>query len=55
MYKRFERTNDFSNATANSLTLTQYYDWLGKAEQARKAYLAGKTSAEEALEIIIVE
>lgn len=55
MYKRFERTNDFSNKTANSLTLTQYYDWLGKAEQARKAYLAGKTSAEEALEIIIVE
>lgn len=55
MYKRFERTNDFSNATANSLTLTQYYDWLSKAEQARKAYLAGKTSSEEALEIITVE
>lgn len=54
MYKRFERTNDFSNATANSLSLTQYYDWLSKAEQARKAYLAGKTSAEEALGIIIV-
>lgn len=55
MYKRFERTNDFSNATANSLSLTQYYDWLGKAEQARKAYLAGKISAEEALGIITVE
>ncbi len=55
MYKRFERTNDFSNATANSLSLTQYYDWLDKAEQARNEYLAGKISAEEALEIIIVE
>lgn len=55
MYKRFERTNDFSTATANTLSLTQYYDWLGKAEQARKAYLAGKISAEEALEIITVE
>lgn len=55
MYKRFERTNDFSNATANTLSLTQYYDWLGKAEQARNEYLAGKISAEEALEIIIVE
>lgn len=55
MYKRFERTNDFSNATANSLSLAQYYDWLSKAEQARKAYLAGKISAEEALEFITVE
>ena len=55
MYKRIERTNDFSNATANSLSLTQYYDWLDKAEQARNEYLAGKISAEEALEIIIVE
>lgn len=55
MYKRFERTNDSSKATANSLSLTQYYDWLDKAEQARKAYLAGKISAEEALGIITVE
>lgn len=54
MYKRFERTNDFSNATANTLSLTQYYDWLSRAEQARKAYLAGKTSAEETLGIITV-
>lgn len=55
MYKRFERTNDSSKATANSLTLTQYYDWLGKAEQARNEYLASKISAEEALEIITAE
>lgn len=55
MYKRFERTNDSSKATANSLTLTQYYDWLSRAEKARKAYLAGKITAEEALEIITVE
>lgn len=55
MYKRFERTNDFSNATANSFSLTQYYDWLSRAEKARKAYLAGKITAEEALEIITVE
>lgn len=55
MYKRFERTNDSSKATANSLSLTQYYDWLSRAEKARKAYLAGKITAEEALEIITVE
>lgn len=55
MYKRFERTNGSSKATANSLSLTQYYDWLSKAEQARDEYISGKTSAEEALEIIIVE
>ena len=55
MYKRFERTNDFSNATSNSLSFEQYYDWLDKAEQARDEYLTGKISAEEALEIIIVE
>lgn len=55
MYKRFERTNDFSHTSANALTITQYYDWLSKAEQARNAYLAEKISAEEALEIIIVE
>lgn len=55
MYKRFERTNDFSNATSNSLSFEQYYDWLDKAEQARDEYLAGRMSAEEALEIIKVE
>lgn len=55
MYKRFERTNDFSTATTNSLSLAQYYDWLSRAEQARKAYLADKISAEEAIEIITVE
>lgn len=55
MYKRFERTNDFSNKTANSLSLMQYYDWLGKAEQARNEYLAGRISTEEAIKIITVE
>ncbi len=55
MYKRFERADYSSHLLAHSLTPTQYYDWLSKAEQARNAYLAGKISAEEALEIIIVE
>lgn len=55
MYKRFERTNDSSKATANSLTLTQYYDWLSRAEQARDEYLTGKISSEEALRIITAE
>ncbi len=55
MYKRFERANDFSNSSANKLTLTQYYGWLDKAEQARNEYLADKTSAEEAIEIITAE
>ncbi len=55
MYKRFERTNDFSNSSANKLTLTQYYSWLDKAEQARNEYLADKISAEEAIEIITAE
>lgn len=55
MYKRFERTNDSSKATANSLTLTQYYDWLDKAQLARDEHLANRISAEEALGIITVE
>ncbi len=55
MYKRFERANDFSNSSANKLTLTQYYGWLDKAEQARNEYLADKISAEEAIEIITAE
>lgn len=55
MYKRFERANYFSNSSANKLTLTQYYSWLDKAEQARNEYLADKISAEEAIEIITVE
>ncbi len=54
MYKRFERTNDSSKATSNSLSFEQYYDWLDKAEQARDDYLAGKMSAEETLRIITV-
>lgn len=55
MYKRFERADYSSHLLAHGLTPTQYYDWLGKAEQARDEYLTGKISAEEALEIIIVE
>lgn len=55
MYKRFERAVYSSHLLAHGLTPTQYYDWLGKAEQARDEYLTGKISAEEALEIIIVE
>lgn len=55
MYKRFERTNDFSNTSTHSLSFAQYYDWLDKAEQARNEYLAEKISAEEALGIITVE
>lgn len=55
MYKRFERADYSSHLLAHGLTPTQYYDWIGKAEQARDEYLTGKISAEEALEIIIVE
>lgn len=55
MYKRLERADYSSRLLAHGLTPTQYYDWLGKAEQARNEYLAGKISAEEALEIITVE
>ena len=55
MYKRFERADYSSHLLAHGLTPTQYYDWLGKAEQARDEYLTGKISAEEALEIIIVQ
>ena len=55
MYKRFERADYSSHLLAHGLTPTQYYDWLGKAEQARDEYLTGKISAEEALEIITVE
>lgn len=45
----------FPMQPSNSLSFEQYYDWLDKAEQARDEYLTGKISAEEALEIIIVE
>lgn len=55
MYKRFERAYDSPHSLSHGLTLTQYYDWLNKAEQARDKYLADKISSEEALRIITAE
>ena len=55
MYKRYERATDPNKKVSEKdLTYEEYYDWLEKATQARDDYLAGKLTAEEALEIIKV-
>ena len=52
MYKRYERTRDFNQATDKSLTSAELYDWTAQATEARDQYLAGELSEEEALKII---
>ena len=52
MYKRLQRTETFGE-TEKSITYDEYADWLFKAQQAKKDYLDGKLSAEDALKIII--
>ena len=55
MYKRYERATDPNKKVSEKdLIYKEYYDWLEKATQARDDYLAGKLTAEEALEIIKV-
>ena len=53
MYKRYERTRDFNQATTEkSLTASELYEWTARATDARDRYLAGEMSEEEALNII---
>ena len=55
MYKRYERARDLNqNPSEKDLTLSELYEWLDSATQARDSFLAGKMSEEEALEIIVV-
>ena len=54
MYKRLQRTETFGK-TEKSITYDEYADWLFKAQQAKKDYLDGKLSAENALKIILAE
>lgn len=53
MYKRYERA-EFINRepSEKDLSYGAYYQWLDRAVKARDDYLAGKLSAEEALNII---
>ena len=55
MYKRYERARDLNQKLSEKdLTLSELYEWLDRATQARDSFLAGTMSEEEALEIIVV-
>lgn len=54
MYKRCERTKDLLHETEKGLTLSEYFQWLDRAERTRSEFLKGEISEEEALEAICV-
>lgn len=54
MYKRCERTRDLLHETEKGLTLSEYFQWLDRAERTRSEFLKGEISEEEALEAICV-
>lgn len=54
MYKRYERARDLLHETEKGLTLSEYFQWLDRAERTRSEFLKGKISEEEALEAICV-
>ncbi|HBH94354.1 MAG TPA: hypothetical protein DDX91_01275 [Ruminococcaceae bacterium] len=54
MYKRYERTRDLLHETEKGLTLSEYFQWLDRAERTRSEFLKGEISEEEALEAICV-
>lgn len=54
MYKRYERTKDLLHETEKGLTLSEYFQWLDRAERTRSEFLKGEISEEEALEAICV-
>ena len=54
MYKRYERTMDLMHETEKGLTLSEYFQWLDRAETARAEFLEGKISEEVALRVICV-
>ena len=54
MYKRYERTIDLTHETEKGLTLSEYFQWLDRAETAKAEFLEGKISEEAALGVICV-
>lgn len=54
MYKRCERTRDSLHETEKGLTLSEYFQWLDRAERTRSEFLNGEISEEKALGIICV-
>ncbi len=54
MYKRCERARDSLHETEKGLTLSEYFQWLDRAERTRSEFLKGEISEEEALEAICV-
>lgn len=54
MYKRCERTRDSLHETDKGLTLSEYFQWLDRAERTRSEFLKGEISEDEALGVICV-
>lgn len=55
MYLRRQRTYDSLNETPKALTLDEFYEWFDATSEAKRKYLQGEITAEEALKIIEVE
>ena len=53
-YIRYRRTCPDKNTSIIDISLLEYWGWLTKASEALAAYLAGKLSEKEAMEIIYV-
>lgn len=54
MCKRRDRTIDYFEPRPKSLSLSEFFNWLDKAETAKAKYLQGELTAEEAIKIIEV-
>lgn len=54
LYKRYSRTLDEKVSSEKDLTLSEYYEWLDRATDARDRFVKGELSQEEALSIINV-
>ena len=54
MYKRCERARDSLHETEKGLTLSEYFQWLDRAERLRAEFLKGEISEGEALKGICV-
>ncbi len=54
MHKRYERAYYSLHQLPKGLNVKEYYAWVDTATKARKEYVRGEISAEEALKIIEV-
>lgn len=53
MYKRYERAQGINRKQSEKdLTLSELYEWIDAATDARNAFLRGELSEEDALKII---